>query len=240
MIRLAESVLHHQSPDRALVLGDLHGDAESLARLLDRYPDRDVISVGDLVDRGPDSFGVVQQLVDRGCTGVLGNHDLWFLEWARGHGFDPFALSEAMGGVTTLESYGVKGRTPARIAGQHGAVPQTHRDLLEGFGVVLDLCVHGETWWVVHAGVPEGMLKSWMVLEEALPFLAVTDPLPLLWTKTEPEDTAVLDRPQIMGHLPLPKAEDHGHCVAIDTGCGRGGFLTGLLLPEREFVAVEG
>ena len=90
----------------------------------------------------------------------------------------------------------------------------------------------------VHAGVPPKMIRSWMVLEEALPFLAVTDPLPLLWTKTDPADTAVLDRPQIMGHLPLSQPEDHGHCVAIDTGAGRGGGLTALLLPEREFLTV--
>lgn len=220
------------------MIGDIHGSAELLARLLDQLGDRDIICAGDLVDRGPDSKGVLDLLVARQAHGVFGNHDLWFLQWARGEGFDPFALSDAMGGDATLESYGVLGRSPGRIEAQADRVPAAHRDLLEGFGVVLDLEVEGVQWWVVHAGVPPKMIRSWMVLEEALPFLAVTDPLPLLWTKTDPADTAVLDRPQIMGHLPLSQPEDHGHCVAIDTGAGRGGGLTALLLPEREFLTV--
>jgi len=238
VIRLAESVRHHQCSGPAAVIGDIHGCAQLLARLLDQFPDREIVSVGDLVDRGPDSRGVLDQLVARGAQGVFGNHDLWFLRWARGEGFDPFALSSAMGGEATLESYGVRGRSPARIEAQADRVPDTHRALLEGFGVVLDLEVAGQPWWVVHAGVPPQLIRPWMVLEEALPFLAVTDPLPLLWTKTDPADTAVLDRPQIMGHLPLREPQDHAHCVAIDTGAGRGGGLTALLLPEREFVTV--
>lgn len=239
MIRLAESVQHHRSPGLAAVIGDIHGSADLLARLLDQLGDRDIISAGDLVDRGPDSRGVLDLLIERGAHGVFGNHDCWFLEWVRGGPFDPFALSEAMGGDATLASYGVVGRTARQIEAQAHRVPQSHRDLLEGFGIVLDLEVGGEPWWVVHAGVPPHLIKRWMVLQEALPFLAVTDPLPLLWTKTDPEDVAMLDRPQIMGHLPLRAPEDHGHVVAIDTGAGRGGGLTALLLPEREFLTVR-
>ena len=239
MLRLAETVHHFRSPGPAAVIGDIHGSADLLARLLDQLGERTLISAGDLVDRGPDSRGVLEQLVAREARGVLGNHDLWFLQWARGQGFDPFALSAAMGGEATLKSYGVEGRSPAQIEAQAHRVPQTHRNLLEGFGIVLDLEVEGTQWWVVHAGLPANILKPWMVLEEALPFIAVTDPLPLLWSKTDPADTAVLDRPQIMGHLPLREPEDHGHCVAIDTGAGRGGSLTALLLPERTFLTVS-
>ncbi len=239
MLRLPETVRHYRSPGPAAVIGDIHGSADLLTRLLDQLSDRVIISAGDLVDRGPDSRGVLDLLVARDAQGVLGNHDLWFLQWARGQGFDPFALSAAMGGEATLKSYGVEGRSPASIAEQAHRVPPAHRELLEGFGVVLDLEVEGSQWWVVHAGLPSPVLKTWMVLEEALPFIAVTDPLPLLWSKTDPADTAVLDRPQIMGHLPLQRPEDHGHCVAIDTGAGRGGGLTALLLPEREFLTVS-
>jgi serine/threonine protein phosphatase 1 len=237
VIRLAESVVHHRSPGPAAVIGDIHGSADLLEGLLERIGDRDLICAGDLVDRGPESRQVLDLLVARGAHGVLGNHDCWFLDWAQGQPFDPFALSEAMGGQATLASYGVEGHAPKAIEAQRDRVPAAHRELLEGFGIVMDLEVGGVQWWVVHAGVPPRLLKNWMVLEEALPFLAVTNPLPLLWTKTWPEDVPILDRPLIMGHLPLKEPVDLGHVVAIDTGAGRGGPLTALLLPERTLVS---
>ncbi len=235
MIDVLEPVQHHRCPGQAAVIGDIHGSADQLAQLLDRLDDREILCAGDLVDRGPDSRGVLDLLVGRTARGVLGNHDCWFLRWARGEGFDPFALSDAMGGAATLASYGVRG---PRIDAEAHRVPQAHRALLEGLAIVLDLEVAGEHWWIVHAGIPPQLIQPWMVVSEALPFLATTNPLPLLWTKTHPEDVPALDRPVIMGHVPLQEPVDLGHTVAIDTGAGRGGGLTALLLPEREFVTI--
>ena len=56
--------------------------------------------------------------------------------------------------------------------------------------------------------------------------------------KTDPAEVPAMERPILMGHVPLEEPEDHGHVVALDTGAGRGGRLTALLLPERELVSV--
>ncbi len=237
-MQLAEAVVHRHVDGPAAVIGDIHGESELLARLLEALGDRALVVLGDLGDRGPDTRGVLDRLAARGACGVLGNHDLWLRGWARGSGFDPFALSEAMGGEATLASYGVVGREPDVVAGQGHRVPGAHRELLDRLGVVMDLQVGDQAWWLIHAGLAPTLVRPWMVRTQVVPFLASTNPLPLLWSKTDPAEVPAMERPILMGHVPLEEPEDHGHVVALDTGAGRGGRLTALLLPERELVSV--
>lgn len=104
------------------VIGDVHGQSELLRALLARLGNMPVIVVGDLCDRGPDTRGVIDQLIVRGAIGVFGNHDLWLAAWAAGEGFDSLALG--IGGATTLASYGV---TVADAPNRGDAVPEAHR-----------------------------------------------------------------------------------------------------------------
>lgn len=72
---------------RTIVIGDVHGCLEELDELLDvveytRGKDR-VVFVGDLVDRGPDSIGVVRRARELGAEVVLGNHEEKHLRWRR-------------------------------------------------------------------------------------------------------------------------------------------------------------
>ena len=63
---------------RTLVVGDVHGCLDELRDLLDavHYSSADrLVFVGDLVDRGPDSVGVVRLAQDLGAVAVLGNHE---------------------------------------------------------------------------------------------------------------------------------------------------------------------
>lgn len=73
---------------RRIFVGDIQGCRDELARLLDRVafdPAGDELHpVGDLVNRGPDSAGVLRLLIEAGAGGVLGNHDLHLLRVAAG------------------------------------------------------------------------------------------------------------------------------------------------------------
>lgn len=99
------------APARPFVaIGDVHGRADLFAELLrglrEDVPDLPVVSVGDLIDRGPDSAGVLD-LADRaGVQCLRGNHETMLLEFIDNPASDgPRWL--ANGGVQTLESFGV-------------------------------------------------------------------------------------------------------------------------------------
>ncbi|HVM96607.1 MAG TPA: metallophosphoesterase [Candidatus Acidoferrales bacterium] len=72
---------------RRIFVGDIQGCSQALDRLLKalkiRSADR-LICVGDLVNRGPDSLGVLRRLAERNAEVVLGNHDIYLLEAAEG------------------------------------------------------------------------------------------------------------------------------------------------------------
>src|SRR5262245_4349915 len=120
---------------RHLAIGDIHGHADVLRALLRAVglrPDDRVITLGDYVDRGPDSRGVIEQLLTLRRRGQLvalrGNHDFMMLQ-ARGR---HDALEEWLycGGGTTLASYGDE-----LADGKLDLVPAEHWEFLEEFCV---------------------------------------------------------------------------------------------------------
>lgn len=223
------------------VLGDLHGRLDVLDAMLAKLPaTMPLLFTGDLCDRGPSSRAVLDRLIARGATGVLGNHDLWLRDWMCGRGFDPFALHEAMGGRATLASYEVVGRRPGEVELQSWRAPRAHRELLAGLPMALDLWVCGVPYWLTHAGVPASASVRGVGLDGVVPWLAAHRPEVLLWSATDPQATHPLDRTQIMGHMIQPAPLDTGEVLALDTGCGTAedGYLSAVILPDRRFVTV--
>src|SRR5438034_2060543 len=104
------------APAGIAVVGDIHGRLDRLDRVLRQIPEeRTLVFLGDYVDRGPDSRGVVRRLMglehQRSCVLLCGNHEEMMLD----------ALAEAYvsdwlqnGGDTTLRSYGAS--TARRLA----------------------------------------------------------------------------------------------------------------------------
>ena len=72
---------------RRIFIGDIHGCLEPLERLLEAVEFRagtdELYPVGDLVNKGPDSVGVLERLIDLGARPVIGNHDLRWLQTGR-------------------------------------------------------------------------------------------------------------------------------------------------------------
>jgi hypothetical protein len=215
--------------ERVAIIGDIHGSARQL-RLLLAQIDRPVLVTGDLCDRGPDTASVLDQLIERDASGVLGNHDLWFARWSSGHGFDPFALSDKMGGAATLNAYGA---SPA----DWDVVPRAHSRFVNALHLVVDLHVAGSPYWLMHAGIPSTVPLTGLQAHQVVPHLAHTRPLELLWPKQDPALLLPVDRPIIMGHVRLPDVLDTGEVLAIDTGAPHH-KLSALLLPERTSISV--
>jgi serine/threonine protein phosphatase 1 len=199
-------------PGRTIAIGDIHGCSMALDALLDAIeprPEDIIVTLGDYINRGPDTKGVLDRLIDLGrrhrLVPVLGNHDQKLLE-ARTGLYPTTWLG--MGGIATLDSYGA-GRDIALI-------PDEHFEFLEG---CLDFH-ETDTHIFVHANYfpdipmaeqPVSMLR-WESLRDVTP---------------GPHESG---KTVIVGHTSQKGGEilDLGHLICIDTFCHGGGWLTAL------------
>ena len=225
------------------IIGDIHGCADLLERLLGQLGPLPILVVGDVGDRGPDTRRVIDLLITREAQGVLGNHDDWLLNLAQHRGFDSFVLNQSMGGEATLRSYGITGHSPREVEAQSWKIPPAHRTWLESLALVIDLEVAGERYWLSHSGIPSHPDLAALPDDQVVPMLMQLPPAVLFWSATGPNTMRRADRPVIMGHIPRTAPLDAGWLLAIDTGAGghggHGGKLTAVVLPERRFVVVQ-
>jgi serine/threonine protein phosphatase 1 len=135
---------------RLLAIGDVHGCSRALDLLLaDVCPrgDDKIVTLGDHIDRGPDTKGVLDRLLDLHRAGRLiplrGNHEMMLLKARRSPTDQRYWLG--YGGDQTLESYRVAGR-PATL----DDIPERHWQFVEEF--CSDI-YEGDTHFFVHANV---------------------------------------------------------------------------------------
>lgn len=88
------------------IISDIAGNYETLLALLKKMPDDDVLSVGDMIDRGPKSKQVVDWFMANGKA-LLGNHEHMLISAYRRQGYYDDGVWQWNGGNHTLYSYGV-------------------------------------------------------------------------------------------------------------------------------------
>jgi len=208
-------------------IGDIHGCIGSLDVLLDRLnpsADDHLVFVGDYVDRGPDSFAVIDRLLDLRdevpCTFLRGNHEafmLGFLDYGDAHSW------RMNGGVSTIESYRQHG---------HDEIPDTHDTFLRD----TELYYQTDDFFFVHAG-----LRPTRSIAENLEQHGEDV---FLWERDHLEaSTLPWEKPVVCGHTPQPEPINRDKLIAIDTGCvyhmhPNLGRLTAVRLPERHFLSI--
>lgn len=198
---------------RIIAIGDIHGCSAALRALTEAIaPSRDdtLIPLGDCVDRGPDSCGVLEQLLllRERCRlfPLVGNHEEMMLNYLDGRPQpDDWLL---VGGAETLASYGA--RSDASV------IPREHIDYIRSWGD----CFETDRHFFVHASYePERPLAKqhwqsmrWNTLRAEIP---------------APHESGKI---AVVGHTSLKNGEilDLGHLVCIDTYCWGGGWLTAL------------
>lgn len=194
---------------RTIAIGDIHGCSTSLAailNLIDPQSSDTIVALGDFVDRGLDSKGVLDQLIalQSRChlVPIFGNHDEMMLN-AR-NGKDDFNFWKNCGGITALDSYGSSGRLDL--------IPASHFRFLQQ-------CVpffETETHFFVHANYkPDVPLEQ--LDDHTMRWLSLRDIVP------SPHCSGKV---AVMGHTPQPDILDLGHLICLDTGCCAGGWLT--------------
>jgi serine/threonine protein phosphatase 1 len=203
---------------RTIAIGDVHGCSRALEALLAAIgprPDDVIVTLGDYVNRGPDSRGVLERLIvlERQCNLVplLGNHDQYLLAAIAGESGVVFDWLD-MGGVATLASYGAQRVTEAdlvRIPPEHVAFLERCRDYHET-----------DTHIFVHA-----QYDSDMPMEDQPVYLLRWESLRHICPGPH-----VSGKTLIVGHTSQKSGEilDLGHVVCIDTYCYGGGWLTAL------------
>jgi serine/threonine protein phosphatase 1 len=223
-------------------IGDIHGHRNLLEAAHDliaadtaRHGPAQVIHVGDLVDRGPDSRGVLDFLIGGLAAGqdwvvLKGNHDRMFARFLR-NPWEPELglraelswLHPRLGGADTLRSYGVANAADRPVAKVHAeaaaAVPQAHLDFINALPTLHPVgdCVF------VHAGIRPGV---------ALEDQTETD---LVWIR-EPflSETASFGPLIVHGHTALDEATHYGNRLNLDSGAAYGGPLSAVVIEGRE------
>lgn len=200
---------------RTLVVGDVHGCAGPLARLLDLAGADRVVLVGDLYTRGPDPVGVWRLVAQAGADAVLGNHDARLQAVIRGERPDDVAGKLI---VVTLD-----------------AADPAWRDHLAAIPLFRDEA----GFIVVHAGLhPEGRAATTVGQAIAMRRYPGTAPDDPRWWKVYQGD-----QPVIFGHdaaQGLLRVERHGRpwILGLDSGCVYGGQLSGYLIEEDRLIQV--
>lgn len=237
---------------RAYAIGDIHGHldklqaahaliAEDRARCGDN--DAPVVHIGDLVDRGPDSKGVIQYLIDgqtRGENWVVlkGNHDRMMEMFLREQPmvdtqllYNYNWLHERIGGIETLASYGVDVPERIRTYQLHpkarAAVPEIHRDYLANLPFKYEL---GGLYFA-HAGIRPGVALEDQTEDD------------LCWIREEFHQSDADHGALIVhGHTPVDAVTHYGNRVNIDIGAGHGKDLAAVVIEGREawLLGVEG
>jgi len=193
--------------ERLLAIGDIHGcldQLKTLIALVKPTVDDQVVFLGDYVDRGPDSFGVIDYLIEfakslPATVFLRGNHEQMFTDYLAGHEPTTFLMN---GGLKTLSSYQSNGEWP---------IPLPHRTFLEALHNVVETEAH----IFVHAGLRPGVP------------LTEQDIIDLLWIRRE-FVTSDYDwgKTVVYGHTPLKAPLLTGARLGLDTGCVYGRQLT--------------
>ncbi|MEU4120243.1 polynucleotide kinase-phosphatase [Kitasatospora sp. NPDC028055] len=229
------------------IVGDVHGCRSELETLLTRlgytlardaegrpvdavHPaGRTAVFVGDLVDRGPDTPGVLRLVMGMVAAGhaicVPGNHEN--------------KLGRAMDGKKVTVSHGLQ-ESLDQLAGESEEFRAEVRAFMRG--LVSHYLLDGGALVICHAGLPEryhgrasGRVRSHALYGETT---GETDEygLPVRYPWAEEYRGRAL---VVYGHTPVPSASFLNNTICLDTGCVFGGSLTALRYPERELVSVD-
>ncbi|MET8244115.1 polynucleotide kinase-phosphatase [Streptomyces sp. NPDC005202] len=218
------------------IIGDIHGCSAELEALLGKlgyvdgvHPEgRSAVFVGDLVDRGPDTPGVLRRVMSMVTSGnalcVPGNHENKYGRYLKGR--------------KVQHTHGLA-ETIAQMEGESEEFKQQVREFIDG--LVSHYVLDGGRLVVCHAGLPEkyhgrtsGRVRSHALYGDTT---GETDefglPVRYPWAEDYRGRAAV-----VYGHTPVPQATWLNNTICLDTGVVFGGRLTALRWPERELVDV--
>ena len=227
---------------KTYAIGDIHGHLGLLQDLHGLIGDdmaasgaAPIVHIGDLVDRGPNSAGVIEYLragINGGADWVVlkGNHDRMFAGYLSSLDYhdaglrrDLSYLHPRLGGAETLASYGVASPADRPLApvwaDAQASVPQSHRDFLASMPTHY---LRGEVLFV-HAGIRPGIALAGQSEDD------------LVWIRHDFLDDPRDHGPLIVhGHTAIDTPTHYGNRVNIDSSAAYGGPLSAIVLEGRD------
>ena len=207
--------------EKVFIIGDIHGCMDMLKRLIhkiDWRPDIDpLIFLGDYIDRGTDSKGVVDYILELRQRSphvrcLQGNHETLFMDYLDGGSTRNFLFN---GGTETLDSYRENGEV---------VIPPAHMTFFKSLESFIEL----DDYYVVHAGFQPGKDVAEQV------------PADYLWIRREFVYSEYdFGKKVIFGHTPFSTPFITENKIGLDTGAVFGNSLTCLELPVMTFHSVE-
>ncbi len=212
--------------EKVFAIGDIHGclgKLEQMIAAIDFDEKRDsLVFIGDYIDRGPDSKGVVDYVIDlkiraKKVMCLQGNHEQMLLNYiCRGEDKDLFLFN---GGRATLASYGVGELGDGKAI----TLPDNHMEFFQSLLPYYET----EKNIFVHAGLRPGVSLEEQKSED------------LYWIRDEFIDSSYdFGKVVVFGHTRMVRPLIQPNKIGIDTGAVYGGFLTCVELPRQEIYQV--
>lgn len=224
---------------RVYAIGDIHGRNDLLQALLAQIDaddaargtaDTQIIFLGDLVDRGPESAAVIETAMALKASGrkvrfLAGNHEEVFVKACRERDIKTLRFFLKIGGDATLQSYPITRAEYIDLDLEQLAerletlVPEAHLAFLEGFE---DMIVLGD-YAFVHAGIRPGVPLDEQKKSD------------LRWIREDfVGQRGDLEKVIIYGHTIYESVDERGSRIGIDTGAYDSGKLTAIGLEGGE------
>jgi len=217
-------------------IGDIHGCLVQLRALLAQLPlapEDEFVFLGDYIDRGPDSKGVLDYLIENRQPHwrfLRGNHEQLLLDWLESPNAVVTANWLLNGGHQTLQSY-VPPEKLDEVRGEgtytelREYIPSAHVEFLKKLPLFYDT----PDQFFCHAGVN---------LDKPLDAQDADD---LLWIRKKfLQDPRPTPKLIVHGHTPVKETDVTKDRIDVDTGCVYGGTLTAIALPDRKLYQVKG
>lgn len=205
---------------RTIFIGDVHGcldELKTLIKKIDPQPKDEIIFIGDLIRKGPDSLGVNLYFKELDAISLLGNHEWSIREQLAGRCPKRSSLKEVKKDfgkhfkafATDLKSWPVYIERRSFVAVHAGVAPGIALHNTEEWALVTIRTWDGEGHDLQHAENPH-----WYTFYKR-------------------------KKPVIFGHWAALRGLKRHNVIGLDTGCVYGGKLTAYILPEKRFVTVK-
>ena len=216
-------------PERVYAIGDIHGRLDLLDRAIaairrdieEHGPAALTVTLGDYIDRGPQSRGVLDRLIENPFpapyVALKGNHEKMLADFLADSATGPYWGSQ--GGLETIRSYGVHVGALTNFARARdelqAALPEAHVQFLRSLKTSLS---RGK-YFFCHAGVRPGVPLERQSEDD------------LLWIRDEFLGSGMdFGKIVVHGHTPVPEPEVLPNRIGIDTGAFATGRLTCVAL----------